>query len=142
MSQTIDPTGAAPETRSVKFLTLLFGACAAPIFWIGQILLGYSVSAFACYPGDQPVMPPTVGLLFNVLMAFDVVALAAAVAGGLISWRAWRMADGGASHRYVLHTGEGRNSFLAIWGLLSSLWFFFAILFNTIATITVPPCQS
>jgi hypothetical protein len=30
--------------------------------------------------------------------------------------------------------------FLAIWGLMSSLWFFGAILFNTIATIVAPLC--
>jgi hypothetical protein len=44
--------------------------------------------------------------------------------------------------RHTLHTGEGRDRFLAMWGLLSSLWFFFAILFSTIASLTVTPCLS
>jgi hypothetical protein len=39
-----------------------------------------------------------------------------------------------------LAAAEGRAHFLAIWGLFSSLWFFGAILFNTIASFTVPPC--
>jgi hypothetical protein len=139
MSQAIDPVGAAPETRSVKFITLLFGACVAPIFWIGQIILAYSVSAYACYPGDRPVHPPTAPL-FDALMAFDAIALLAAMLGGFISWQAWRKAGAGSDHRHILHTGQGRDRFLAIWGLLSSLWFFFAILFNTIASIVVTPC--
>lgn len=141
MSQVIDPVGAAPETHSVKFIILLFGACAAPLFWIGQILLAYSVSAYACYPGDHPVMPAT-GPLFALMMVFDLVALAAAFLGGLVSWQSWRKVSHGGDHRHVLHTGEGRDRFLALWGLLSSLWFFFAILFNTIASILVRPCLS
>jgi len=139
MSQTIDPVGAAPETHSVKFITLLFGATVAPVFWIGQVLLSYGVSAYACYPGDRPVMPQTTPL-HTLLVSFDVIAVLAAVVGGLVSWQSWRNAAAGSDHRHILHTGEGRDRFLAIWGLLSSLWFFFAILFNTIASMTVPPC--
>lgn len=142
MSHAIDPIGAAPETRSVKFITLLFGASAAPVFWIGQILLGYGFSAYACYPGDHPVVPEAAAPLYNLLMVFNTIALLAAFLGGLVSWWAWRRTSEGADHRHILHTGEGRDRFLAIWGLLSSLWFFFAILFNTIASIMVSPCPS
>ena len=141
MSHAIDPIGAAPETRSVKFITLLFGACTAPLFWLGQIGLGYGVSAFSCYPGDHPVSSQT-NMLFDMLMVFDAVAILAVACGGLVSWQAWTAVAGSQSHRHVLHTGEGRDRFLAIWGLLSSLWFFFAVLFNTIASILVPPCLS
>jgi hypothetical protein len=140
MSQAADPIGAAPETHSVKFLRLMFGACAAPVFWIGQVLLGYGVSAFVCFPGDHPVLPSATGPLSHALMAFDAIALLAAALGGWVSWRAWRGAGQQTSHRDVLHTGEGRDRFLAVWGLLSSVWFLFAILFNTIASLVVPPC--
>jgi hypothetical protein len=30
--------------------------------------------------------------------------------------------------------------FLALWGIFSSLWFLCAIIFNTIGSLTVPPC--
>lgn len=140
MSQTLDPVGAAPETRSVHFLTLLFGASASPIFWTGQMLLGYAVTAYACYPGDRPVQVRYGNALFSAVLAFDIVALLACVAGGLVSWRSWRKVRQDSSHRLILHTGEGRDRFLAMWGLLSSLWFFVAIVFNTIASLTVAPC--
>jgi hypothetical protein len=70
--------------------------------------------------------------------------LIACIAGGLVSWRAWRRSTAGKDrgHRHVLHTGEGRDRFLAMWGIMSSLWFFVAILFNVIASVTVPPCLS
>jgi hypothetical protein len=73
---------------------------------------------------------------------FDVVALIACTAGGLVSWRAWRRSSHAKAQdeHHLLHTGEGRDRFLAMWGMMSSLWFFFAILFNAIASITVPPC--
>ena len=142
MSQAIDPAGPAPETRSVKFRTLLLGASAAPIFWLGQLMLEYGVTAHVCYPGDHPQSLAASGALFTALMAFDAIALIAPVAGGLVSWRAWRRSAADTDHRHVLHTGEGRDRFLALWGVMSSLWFFAAILFNVIASVTVPPCLS
>ncbi len=138
----MDPVGAAPETRSVHFLTLLFGASAAPIFWLGQVMLGYAVSAYACYPGDHPVQVRYSSALFGTMIVFDLVALIACAAGGLVSWRSWLKVRADRGHRHTLHTGEGRDRFLAMWGLLSSLWFFFAVLFNSIADLTVTPCLS
>lgn len=137
MSDTIDPVGAAPETRNAHFLILLLGASAAPIFWMGQLLLGYVVTAHACYPGDRPADLSSTGVLFTALIIFDAVALLAALAGGFVSWRNWMHLCklGGPSPRE-----QGRDRFLAIWGLFASLWFFFAILFNTIASLTVTPC--
>jgi hypothetical protein len=131
MSDVVDPVGAAPETRSVKFLTLLLAACAAPVFWLGQLMLGYGVTAYVCYPGDHPQGLAATGPLFAALLAFDAVALIACAAGGAVSYAAGRRGAGG-----------GRDRFLALWGIMSSLWFFAAILFNTIASVTVPPCLS
>jgi hypothetical protein len=123
-----DRNGPAPETRSVRFLWLLFGAAAAPLFWLGQMMLGYGVTAAICYPGDHPVSLAAAGPLFAALVAFDLVALAACAAGGFVALRAWRQ------------TGGGPGRFLAFWGLMSSLWFAAAILFNAIASLAVPPC--
>jgi hypothetical protein len=127
---TRDPTGPAPETREPRFLWLLFGACAAPLFWLGQMMLGYGVTAYVCYPGDHPVSLDSTGPLFAVLVVFDIIALAACAAGGWVSLSHWR------------RVRSGRNRFLALWGLISSLWFSAAILFNAIASIAVPPCLS
>lgn len=124
----LDRTGPAPETRAPRFLWLLFGASAGPLFWLGQVMLGYGITAYACYPGDHPVNLASAGPLFAVLLACDAIALAGCATGAFVSWRAWRRG------------GEGRNRFLALWGMMSSLWFFVAILFNVIASVMVPPC--
>jgi hypothetical protein len=126
----LDPVGPAPETREPRFLWLLLGCSAAPLFWLGQVMLGYGVTAYICYPGDHPIRPASTASLFAVLMLFDLIAMAACAIGAIMSWRAWRH----------VRPGESRNRFLALWGLMSSLWFFAAILFNTIVSLMVPPC--
>jgi hypothetical protein len=126
----LDRTGPAPETREPRFLWLVFGASAGPLFWLGQLMLGYGVSAYVCYPGDHPVSLASTGPLFAVLLLFDGVALAGCTVGAFVSWHAWRR----------VRPGEGRNRFLALWGVMSSLWFFAAILFSVIASVMVPLC--
>ncbi len=126
----LDSTGPAPETREPRFLWLLFSAGAAPLAWLGQVMLAYGVTSYACYPGDHPVSLTSTSLLRAALFACDGIALLACVASALVSWRAW---NGHAAK-------QGHNGFLALWGLMSSLWFFAAVLFNIIASIAVPPC--
>ena len=126
----LDPAGPAPETREPRFWWLMFGACGAPIAWLGQMMLAYGITAYVCYPGDHPVGLASTGPLFSGLIAFDIIALATCFAGGWVSWSHWR------------RVRSGRNRFLALWGLMSSLWFFAAILFNAIASVAVPPCLS
>jgi hypothetical protein len=124
-----DPIGPAPETRSVRFAWLLFGVGTAPLFWAGQVMLAYGVSAYVCYPADHPVAPADVDGLRLLLLLFDGIALAGCGAGALVSWRLWRQVK------------AGRNRFLALWGVLSSLGFLAAVFFNVIASLMVPPCQ-
>src|SRR5665213_1954124 len=47
-------THPAPHRHRVSFIALMFGMIAAPIFWLGQLMLGYGVSAVVCYGSDHP----------------------------------------------------------------------------------------
>jgi hypothetical protein len=132
MSRVLDAVGPAPEAREYRFLWLLFGVVAAPLAWLGQLMLAYGVTAYVCYPGDHPRELAAGEPLFAVLIVSDLVALAVCACGGWVAWRGWS--------RVV--SGEGRNRFLALWGLMSSLWFFAAISFNVIASLIVPLCRS
>jgi hypothetical protein len=127
----VDTKGAVPEARSPHFVWLLFGACAAPIFWLGQLMLSYAISAAICYPDDTPRMTGP-GSLSVLLMVFDAIALAASLGGGAISLSGWLRTRGDGE--------DNRSRFLALWGMMSSLWFFFAILFNAIASVLAPLC--
>jgi hypothetical protein len=126
-------SGAAPVVHRTpaRFAALMFGACAAPIFWLGQMMLGYWVSAAACYGGDHPTTIASGTALRSALIVFDAVAIVAALAGGIVAFICWRR---------VGSLDEGRARFMAIWGILSSLWFLGAIVFGTIASVTVPLC--
>jgi hypothetical protein len=132
----------APYRDRVSFWTLMFGCCAAPIFWLGQLMLGYWVSAQICYGSDHPTVTSAPETLHSALIAFDAVAIVAALVGGTVSLHSWRITQeeksGGAHH--ALHTGEGRARFMALWGIMSSLWFLCAIIFNTIGSTVVPLC--
>ena len=123
----------------VNFAALLFGACTAPIFWIGQLTLNYAVTAHACYPGDHPEAIASSGALQAAMYTFDVVAILAAAASGITAWLCF-VNTGAPRANTEKSTSEGRAHFLAIWGLFSSLWFFAAILFTAIASFTVPLC--
>lgn len=135
-------THPAPDRDKVSFWALMFGCCAAPIFWLGQLTLGYWVSAQVCYGSDHPTVTTMPGTLHTALIAFDVVAIVAALAGGIVSFGTWRATQNekkGGAYK-ALHTGEGRARFMALWGIMSSLWFLSAIVFETIGSTMVPLC--
>jgi hypothetical protein len=120
-----------------RFWMGLFGACAAPIFWLGQLILSYWVTAAACYGSDHPTTLIETGTMRSTLVTFDVVAIVACAVGVFLSYSVVRSVarDGNADPQV-----GGRIRFLGIWGLLSSLCFFIGIVFNTITSFGVPLC--
>ena len=135
-------THPAPHRDKVNFWALMFGCCAAPIFWLGQLTLGYWISAQVCYGSDHPTVTDAPGALYSALIVFDAVAIVFAILGGIVSWMSWNATQDekkGGAHE-ALHTGEGRARFMALWGIMSSLWFLGAIVFGTIGSTVVPLC--
>jgi hypothetical protein len=118
-----------------RFRLGMFGASAAPIFWLGQLMLGYWISALTCYGSDHPTTIASGSGLRALLVSFDAVAILAALAGGLVSYRLLS-----ASREREENTVEGRIRFLATWGSLSSACFLVAIVFTAIASVGVPLC--
>jgi hypothetical protein len=112
-----------------NFWTLVFGASAAPIFWLGQLILGYGVSASTCYGSDHPTTVTSGGPLLAALIIFDGIAILMALTGLFVSYVSFSASEKGS-----------RTYFLAIWGIFSSLCFLIAIVFSTIASVTVPLC--
>ncbi|HEV2560745.1 MAG TPA: hypothetical protein VGT78_01265 [Rhizomicrobium sp.] len=135
-------THPAPHRNKVSFWALMFGCCAAPLLWIGQLTLGYWVTAQICYGSDHPTLTDAPGTLYSTLIVFDVIAIAVGILGGIVSLMSWNATQeekkGGAYH--ALSIGEGRARFMALWGIMSSVWFLGAIIFNTIGSTMVPIC--
>jgi hypothetical protein len=124
-----------------SFTALMFGNVAAPVFWIGQIFVGYGVTSWACYGSDHPTTIASVSALRTALYVTDAVAIVAALAGAMVSFLCWRtVRNPGADTRFAAKVAESRMRFMALWGMLSSLWFLGAIVFNAIASATVRLC--
>jgi hypothetical protein len=139
MSEVLTPV---PHRRAGSLWLLWFGIVGAPAFWFAQLVLGYGLWTYRCYPGDTPIVWNASAGLFATIAIFDILAIAVAVAGFAVSWRVWRtVSDEKANEtRPSTHIGEARNRFLSVWGMLSSGCFLAAILFATIASVAVPPC--
>jgi hypothetical protein len=120
-----------------RFWLSLFGASAAPIFWLGQLILAYWVTAVACYGSDHPTTAGNAGVLRSLLIGFDVVAIVACVAGAIA---AYSVLGSARDTEGMPAQVAGRLRMLGLWGLLSSLCFFTAIVFTTIASLGVPLC--
>jgi hypothetical protein len=132
----------APHRQRVRLWVLMFGLVAAPIFWLAQLLLGYGVSAAACYGGDHPTTIASGASLRMALFSFDAAALIVALAGAAVSYASWHAVHGEqqSGPHHALEVGEGRTRFMALWGILSSLCFGGAIVFNTMASVMAPLC--
>jgi hypothetical protein len=132
----------SPHRHRVSFAALMFGMIAAPIFWLGHLMLSYGVSAVACYGSDHPTIIASATALRSALIVFDSIAIIAAIAGGIVSYMSWRRVrnEKEGDQRQALEIGDGRARFMALWGIMSSLWFLGAIVFSTIASVTVPLC--
>jgi hypothetical protein len=127
----------APPRNPARFWALMFGTCAAPIFWLGQLILGFGVTAEICYRGDHPSLIASGTALRTALIAFDAIAIVVALAGGIVSLTIWRVTR---EEKQAASIAEGRAHFMAQWGIWSSACFLIAIGFETIASIAVPLC--
>lgn len=133
----------APHRNRVGLAALFFGLGAAPFAWNMQLLFGAALSGQACYPHDVPLALPSWGGLSWWLLAIDVAGIVLAIAGGLVSWRSWRLTrdEGSGSAHHLLDVGEGRTRFLAMFGILASCLFTVGLVFATAALIWVPLCR-
>ncbi|MGI9169750.1 MAG: hypothetical protein ACR2FH_06160 [Caulobacteraceae bacterium] len=135
----------APQRAHVRPWVLLAALAAGPFGWIVQLVVGYGVAGYACYPGDGPRLTPPAGgwgAEHTGLVALNLICLAVALAGGALSWKNWRKVRGekGGGARGLLETGEGRTRFLATCGILAGLGFALAIAFNTAEPLVIASC--
>jgi hypothetical protein len=140
-AETLVERTAPQHPAPVGLWALWFGVIAAPLFWFGQLLLNYLVTALACYPADTPHKAPLYSWSHGVALALDAAAIVVAVAGCAVSLASWRKVGSHRPKGPPLQVFGERAHFMAVWGLLFSFGFLIAILFETIADVTVPMCS-
>jgi hypothetical protein len=121
--------------RLVQDWLLIVAASIAPLFWLGQMMLGYGVSSVACYPGDHPQAIVDGVTLRGTLITFDIIAVVAALAACVFSYTAW------VRNKPLTGAGAGPARFLAQWASLSSVIFLVAIVFTVITSLGTPLCS-
>jgi hypothetical protein len=145
MSENPSITGSghpAPQRARAPYVALAFGLFAPPIGWVLRLLVNYSIAgqycAGAAFTAAAPGSDDTLSMIFFV----DLIAVVLAIAGGYIAFELWERTrqetEGGAHH--LVQSGKGRTRFLAMCGMLTSILFGLAVIFDVIGVMVGPPC--
>ena len=126
---------------------LLLALAAGPVGWALQLVLGYGLSSYACFPRDTPALsdpPPGWGGEPALLLGINLACLLLVLAGLAICALTWRRAPG---ERLIdagrtQGAGLGRTRFLAACGVFSGVGFAVAVLFDTLSILGTPACWS
>jgi hypothetical protein len=116
---------------------LTFAVFGAPVAWLLQLIVGYALSAHACYPLDVPLVTPVWPRLWWWLIGIDMGAVVIAGAALFTAWGchvAWRGVD-------PRSPGELRTRFIAHWSVLTSALFSIAVVFTIVMLFIQPVCN-
>jgi len=109
---------------------LLFCVAAGPSAWSAHLVLNYARASRLCFSAREPLVAISgAGGTFALLVGVDLVVLAICAAGVIAALRLRR-------------AERERTKFLAQFGLLASVGFAVATIFDTIPVFMVPLCAS
>lgn len=125
----------APGRDVTRDRWLWFGFLAAPVAWSVQLAVNGSLAGLACLGGAATPDVDMLGWTQPAIVVVNLGALAIAILGLAVSIRNIRKthpAEEGDG-RGVLGAGEGRTRYMAVWGIATSVLFFCATAFNSVA---------
>ena len=77
--------------RGPGALRMLVALAGTPAAWTIQTLVSYAISAYACYPLQQPLHAPLWdGTLMKIEWAVTIVCIGLGAAAASVAWRWWR----------------------------------------------------
>lgn len=129
------------EPRLRRVAWLLAALCAGPATWALQLVAGYAVSSYACFPHDaagRQTPPPGWSAEPAMLLALNLACLALDVAAVIYCFRRLRGRAGNGVDAADVRLG--RTRFLAVCGVMAGLIFAGATLVNTANIVMVPTC--
>jgi hypothetical protein len=137
-------THPSPHAQQVSLLHQAVGVAAAPVAWVIRLMANLALASSACLPGSPLPGEPLSGRSAGPAMyGVDTAALLVALAAAFLAYRDWRStkAEKPGSHHHLLEVGEGRARFLALSGIIVSLGFALATIFDVLALLIVPLCE-
>jgi hypothetical protein len=106
-----------------------FGVLAPPLAWAAQLVAGYAFEEAGCGRSDASLWGAGLGGLTSIVV---IVCGVLAVAGGAVSFLAWRAWP---------TDGSGAVPFLAAWGVTASFIFVLAIALTGISLVPLDVCN-
>ncbi len=105
---------------------------AGPILWIIDLMVGYAIASVGCATDFGPAR-----LLLHLL---TVLCIVGTMAAGAVAWRRWKGSH--ASEMTVAGGGGGSGAFMALAGILISIFFLLLLIFEDVALFVLQPCGS
>ena len=134
----------SPHAAKVSLTHQAVGVMVAPAAWVLRLCVNFAIASNGC----RPETPAQAGVRHpvdteSVMLAVDIAALLVALAAGCIAYSDWRLTrrEKPGTRVDALEIGEGRARFLALLGIIVSLGFGLAILFDLTALLIVPYCS-
>jgi hypothetical protein len=129
----------SPSLNNMAFLALIL--IIGPLAWSVDLFLKFILASNACLnpnPSHRWLSEP------SAFIVIDLIAIAVTAIAMWQAYRSWRETiPGDTDHfRAVTEVGEGRQHFLALWGMLIGALFISAIVFSFVVNVAVQPCTS
>ena len=127
----------AAALRNLAGAASAFGVLGGPAAWFVQLCGGYLLASGPCFPGSVRYLAPphSQSWTWPALMVLMVVCALIALGAFAVSWRIYRESQPAGREK-----GTGRESFMALWGMLLGAGFCVATLLTSVAFITLPRC--
>ncbi len=119
----------AVENPEEGLFPLFFGALGPPIIWAVRIGVNYVLVPYVCWGGWT-------WLLHLVTLA----ALLGTAAAGGVAWNRWRQV--GSGNEIEFGGLATRTRFMALFGMVSSAFFFLVMVAEWLPSFFVHPCQT
>ena len=132
----------SPE-RPAPFARLVFCLFAAPLAWALHLLVNNSIAGENCSGAAvSDAASHRWSQAIWAIYVIDAIAVGLSIAACYVAYELWKSSTQertGDAHRSV-HSGEGRTRFLALWAMLTSILFGFAILADALGVFVGPTC--
>lgn len=130
----------SPELPAVPRRRLWFGFVAAPLAWAVDGAASWAITWLACYAGPQQMAGLGNTGIRAVLIVITLSLLAITLAAGFVSYRNWQALS---EHRnFIYAEARGREEFMALTGVFSSIFFTFGIVLIAIPQIFINVCTT
>lgn len=134
----------APHRHLIRIGPLLLGLFGVPFLWGIRLVANYAIASQFCFEGAvrRYTLPDTLGWIWWMMVAIDLLTIIAGVATALVSYRNWRLTaeENATPNSALIETGEGRTRFLSLWGILVASLFILAALVDLVALCVIPVC--